>query len=116
MLWSNGNNRQFLIGMTISYLRGFVVVFIFFFNSVYLFYLCILKMNCYGLLVAIVIVILVIVVVRLSEISTRIQTIERAAIEISTDNQIIMEKIGDYVTNTELNTVLSYLPSVLSRR
>lgn len=66
-------------------------------------------MRIYITILLTIICLLVILVVRLSEVSTRMHTIEQAAMEIADDNYRIMTT---YVTDEQLKTILKYIPSL----
>ena len=62
----------------------------------------------YSILLLIVAVLLMMLVVRLSEVSTRIQTLEDATIRIIDDNAAMGLRTEGFVTHTELKAILRH--------
>ena len=57
-------------------------------------------------------VLLVILVIRVSEISTRMQIIENQSKHISTDYDTLYDRLTDYCTHAELRAILRVVPPV----
>ena len=62
----------------------------------------------YSISLIIVAVLLTMLVVRLSEISTRIQTLENATTRIVDDNNAMAVRSAEHVTHTELTAILRH--------
>jgi hypothetical protein len=62
----------------------------------------------YSISLIIVAVLLTMLVIRLSEISTRMQTLENATALIVDDNARLASRSAEYVTHAELTTILRH--------
>ena len=65
----------------------------------------------YSITLIVVAVLLTMLVIRLSEISTRMQTLERATESIVQDNTAMTTLMAESVTHTELHAILRHTPS-----
>ena len=61
-----------------------------------------------SILLIIVMVLLVMLVIRLSEVSTRMKTLENATARVVDDNAKMVAMCADFITNTELTAILRH--------
>jgi len=62
----------------------------------------------YSIMLIVVSVLLTMLVIRLSEISTRMQTLEKSTIAIVDDNAAMTTLVAECVTHTELHAILRH--------
>jgi len=68
----------------------------------------------YSILLLVISVLLTILVIRVSETSTRIQTLEQVAHHLAEDHTIMFDTLENTVTHKELRTILRCAPSYFS--